>query len=141
MSVPEPIVTRSQRETEAVGQALATRLRVGDVVLIEGELGAGKTTLVRGMVQGLGADPSVVTSPTFTLLHEYRGGRVPLYHADLYRLEPADVEDLGLEETLRDGALVIEWPDRYTHRGPAAIRVRLEADGAEADTRRIAIDG
>ena len=91
-------VTRSEDETHAVARVLAATLAAGDVVLLSGSLGAGKTAFVRGMAAGLGIDPGEVSSPTFTLVHEYRGGRLILYHADLYRLDGAATDDLGLEE-------------------------------------------
>src|SRR5215216_6169259 len=91
-------VTRSEEETAAVARELASRLKAGDVLLLSGNLGAGKTAFVRGLAEGLGIDPSEVSSPTFTLVHEYRGDGLTLYHADLYRLERAATDDLGLEE-------------------------------------------
>ena len=92
------VVTRSQAETEAVGRAFAESLVPGAVVLLSGDLGAGKTAFVRGMAAGLSIDPNEVSSPTFTLVQEYRGGRLVLRHVDLYRLAPHEVDDLGLEE-------------------------------------------
>jgi tRNA threonylcarbamoyladenosine biosynthesis protein TsaE len=81
-----------------------------------GTLGAGKTAFVRGLAEGLGIDAREVSSPTFTLVHEYRGGRLTLYHVDLYRLDRTATADLGLEELgVADGVLAIEWPDRLTH--------------------------
>lgn len=108
------------------------------MLLVSGNLGAGKTAFVRGLAEGLGIDPGEVSSPTFTLVHEYRGGRLILYHADLYRLERTATEDLGLEELgVADGVLAIEWPDRLTHALPAARRVEIEI--VDERTRRIAI--
>ncbi len=134
------VTTASQEETEAVARELAATLRAGDVLLLAGNLGAGKTAFVRGLAAGLGIDPGEVSSPTFTLLHEYRGGRLVLYHADLYRLEHTATEDIGLEEIgAADGVLAIEWPDRLTHDLEGAIRVSLDI---ENDTvRRITIEG
>jgi tRNA threonylcarbamoyladenosine biosynthesis protein TsaE len=133
-------ITHSEEETQAIAMTLAASLRAGDVLLLSGNLGAGKTAFVRGLAAGLGCDPDDVSSPTFTLVHEYRGGRLVLYHADLYRLERATTEDLGLEEMgLADGVLAIEWPDRLTHTMPGAIEVGLEIVG-EA-TRRITRSG
>ncbi len=80
------VVTRSEEETEDVARRLASTLAAGDVLLVSGNLGAGKTAFVRGVAAGLGIHPDDVASPTFTLIHEYRGGRLVLYHADLYRL-------------------------------------------------------
>jgi tRNA threonylcarbamoyladenosine biosynthesis protein TsaE len=134
--------TRSEEETRVIAQQLAERLRPGDVVLLSGPLGAGKTAFVRGLAAGLGVDPREVTSPTFTLLHEYRpetrphGGDGPalvLYHADLYRLEGAATEDLGLEETAT-GVLAIEWPERLAVRPTGAIEVALEITGNRTRT-------
>src|SRR5918995_4815895 len=106
-------VTTSEAETAAVARDLAASLSPGDVLLLSGDLGAGKTAFVRGLAEGLGIDPGEVSSPTFTLLHEYRGGRLTLYHADLYRLDHTGTEDLGLEEAgASDGVLAIEWPER-----------------------------
>ena len=131
-------LTRSEQETEALARELAGTLQAGDVVLLSGDLGAGKTTFVRGLAEGLGIDPEDVSSPTFTLLHEYRGGRLTLYHADLYRLDQAATDDLGLEETgVRDGVLAIEWPDRLSHELPGAGLVRMEVVGDSS--RRITI--
>jgi tRNA threonylcarbamoyladenosine biosynthesis protein TsaE len=131
-------LTDSEAETQAVARELASTLEAGDVLLLSGDLGAGKTTFVRGLAEGLGIDPGEVSSPTFTLLHEYRGGRLTLYHADLYRLDRTATDDLGLEETgVRDGILAIEWPDRLTHRLPGARTVTMEVVGETA--RRISI--
>ena len=131
-------VTRSEDETIAVARELAEALRPGAVVLLSGNLGAGKTAFVRGLAQGLGIDPGEVSSPTFTLVHEYRGGRVTLFHADLYRLEGAATDDLGLEEMgVSDGVLAIEWADRLAYALPGAIEVRIEL--VDETTRRIAI--
>jgi len=131
-------VTRSEAETAAVATDLATRLHAGDVLLLSGTLGAGKTAFVRGLAAGLRIDPDEVSSPTFTLIHEYRGGRLTLYHADLYRLERAATADLGLEELgVRDGVLAIEWPDRLSHPMPGSIPIRIEI--VDDQTRRITL--
>jgi len=131
-------VTASEEETQAVARELSATLRAGDVVLLSGDLGAGKTTFVRGLAEGLGIDPREVSSPTFTLVHEYRGNGLTLYHADLYRLERAATDDLGLEEIgVKDGVLAIEWPDRLTHELPGATLVRL--DVVDDASRRITI--
>jgi len=133
------VVTASEAETQAGASKLAATLKPGDVLLLSGDLGAGKTTFVKGLAAGLGIDPDEVSSPTFTLLHEYRGGRLTLYHADLYRLDKTATDDLGLEETgVRDGVLAIEWPDRLSHDIPDAKLIRLEiVNGA---SRRITIE-
>jgi len=130
--------TASEEETQAAGRELASTLEAGDVLLVSGELGAGKTTFVRGLAEGLGINPGDVSSPTFTLVHEYRGGRLTLYHADLYRLERAATDDLGLEEIgIKDGVLAIEWPDRLSHDLAGAMLIRL--DVMSDSTRRITI--
>ena len=132
--------TRSEDETASLARDLAATLRAGDVLLLSGNLGAGKTAFVRGLAEGLGIDPHDVSSPTFTLVHEYRGGRLTLYHVDLYRLERAATEDLGLEELgARDGVLAIEWPDRLTHSLAAAKTIHLEM--VDDQTRRVTVDG
>ena len=131
--------TRSEGETAALASALAADLKAGAVLLLSGHLGAGKTAFVRGLAEGLGVDPSAVSSPTFTLVHEYRGGTLTLYHVDLYRLERAATDDLGLEELgVADGVLAIEWPDRLTHALDGARRVSIEI--IDDTTRRISID-
>ena len=130
------IQTSSEEATSEAGRRFAADLRVGDVVLIDGPLGAGKTAFVRGMAEGLGADPAEVSSPTFTILQQYQGTPM-LYHADLYRLTPAEAADLGLEETGLDGVLAVEWPDRWEGRPRSAIQIVIEdLGGAE---RRISI--
>lgn len=130
--------TRSPEETAALARELASLLEPGDVVLVSGGLGAGKTTFVRGLAAGLGIDPDEVCSPTFTLIHEYRGGRLTLYHADLYRLDREAADDLGIEELgARDGILAIEWPDRLMHGLPGARRVDIEI--VDETTRRITV--
>jgi tRNA threonylcarbamoyladenosine biosynthesis protein TsaE len=135
--VSGPIQTTTEEETAAAGERLAAALGPGDVVLLYGELGAGKTAFVRGLARGLGASDRDVTSPTFTLVQEY-AGRLPLYHVDLYRLEPKEVEDLGLEELVSaDGVVAIEWAERWHGRPDDAIEVRLEHAGE--DQRRIAV--
>jgi tRNA threonylcarbamoyladenosine biosynthesis protein TsaE len=131
-------LTRSEEETHDVARTLAGSLRAGDVLLLSGNLGAGKTAFVRGLAEGLGISAGDVSSPTFTLVHEYRGGRLTLYHADLYRLDRAATDDLGLEELgVADGVLAIEWPDRLSHDVPGATRVEIAI--VDDDTRRIRV--
>ena len=121
------LTTRSETETAAAGRTLAARLQPGAIVLLEGDLGAGKTAFVRGLAEGLDVDPAEVSSPTFTLIQEYRGGRLPLFHVDLYRLTAAEVDDLGLDElALGGGVMAIEWPDRLPRPFEGAIEVRIE---------------
>jgi tRNA threonylcarbamoyladenosine biosynthesis protein TsaE len=130
-SVPK-FRTASDAETIELGRRLARELPQRGVVLLIGNLGAGKTTLAKGIVEGLGAaHPDEVSSPTFTLIHEYGEGRV--YHVDLYRLdEPRAVESLGLDELFeRDATTLIEWGERFPELMPAErteIRIRALAD-------------
>ncbi len=122
------MVTNSAAETEAVGEGLGKRLKAGDLVLLTGELGAGKTTFVRGVARGTESD-SPVASPTFQLVRMYPG-RVQLAHIDLYRIEtPSELGDLGLDELLDQGAVVVEWGDRLE--APSAARIELEHLGGE----------
>src|SRR5262245_63540406 len=132
------VETASETETAAVGRDLARTLRAGDVVLLHGELGAGKTAFVRGLAEGLGVSPEDVSSPTFTLIQEYRGGRVPLFHVDLYRLDDLrEIEDLGLDEIGRDAVMAIEWAEKLPRAIAGAVRVSIE-HGA-GDTRSIEV--
>ena len=117
-------------------------LRPGARVLLYGDLGAGKTAFVRGLATGLGIDPDEVSSPTFTLVQEYRGGRLPLFHVDLYRLAPGEVDDLGLDALAADGVLAIEWAERMPRPDAGAIHVRLEHAGEDtAGSRSTAMCG
>ncbi len=121
--------TGSPEATEAVAERLAAELRPGDLLLLEGDLGAGKTTFVRGLARGLGADPARVQSPTFTLVRLYRGA-TPLAHLDLYRLETsAELADLGLDELLDDHVVAVEWGDRLRIDHPRTARVHFEDEG------------
>jgi tRNA threonylcarbamoyladenosine biosynthesis protein TsaE len=132
-------ISRSEEETQNVAGELALSLAAGDVLLLSGNLGAGKTAFVRGLAAGLGIDPTEVSSPTFTLVHEYHGGRLALYHADLYRLERTATEDIGLEEPgIAGGVLAIEWPDRLTHSIPGARPITIEI--VDDTSRRIVVD-
>jgi tRNA threonylcarbamoyladenosine biosynthesis protein TsaE len=121
--------------TEALGRALAVRLAPGDVVALRGDLGAGKSTLARGILAGLGHDGDV-PSPTFPLVIPYDppGVRLPVWHVDLYRLDGADeAEELGLDDVLDDGALLIEWPERLgarLWREALILSLAIAADGA-----------
>jgi tRNA threonylcarbamoyladenosine biosynthesis protein TsaE len=133
-------VTASAEETEALAEGLARGFRGGEVVLLSGELGAGKTTFVRGLARGLGADPGEVASPTFVLLTRYPG-RLVLHHADLYRLRgTGDEQELGLEELPgREGVLAVEWSERLSALPwVRALRVTLEHAGGDA--RRVRIE-
>ena len=131
--------TNSATETRALGEQLARRLQPGDTVILEGELGAGKSELARGIARGLDVTETV-TSPSFTILNVYESGRCPLYHFDWYRLESEEeLYELGMEEYLGgDGVAVVEWAERCPDAVPEkCIRIRLEVTGEE--TRRIEI--
>jgi len=111
---------------------------VGDTVLLLGDLGAGKTAFVKGLADGLGLDTGDVSSPTFTIVQEYRGGRLPLVHVDLYRLaDPREIHDLGLEELGESAVLAVEWAERLPRAPAGAITVRLEH--GDGDKRTITI--
>ena len=131
--------TNSAAETRALGEELSSSLRPGDVVVLEGELGAGKSELARGIARGLGVRETV-TSPSFTILNVYESGRYPLYHFDWYRLESADeLYELGMDEYLGgDGIAVVEWAERCPEAVPEnTIRITLDVTGEES--RRIQI--
>lgn len=131
-------LTASADDTRALARTIAATLEPGAVLLLQGDLGAGKTVFVKGLAEGLGLDPDEVTSPTFTLVHEYRGGRLPLVHLDLYRLDRSDLDEVGLDPDLAaSGIVVVEWAERLAHRPAGAIDVRI-ADGG-GDARRIEV--
>ena len=128
----DDLVTASEEETSRAGESFAADLKAGDVVFLYGPLGAGKTAFVRGLARGLGASGDDVSSPTFTLIQEYPGARATLYHVDLYRLEPPEIPDLGLEELLAgDGIVAIEWAERWLERPDGAYEVRIEDAGED----------
>lgn len=127
-------ISKSEQETERIGSEFAASLPGGTVVAMYGDLGAGKTAFVRGMAQGLGI-PQRVTSPTFTIVNEYEGGRLPLFHFDMYRLRDADdLFDIGWEDFLRRGGIcAVEWSEN--------IRDALDEDTLWVDIRRGMTDG
>ena len=132
--------THSPEETEAVGAALGKILIPGTVIAYTGDLGAGKTAFTRGLARGLGVgDP--VTSPTYTIVNEYLGGRMPLFHFDMYRLHSADdLWDIGWEDYLeRGGICAVEWSENVRDALEDPITVTIEKLGE--DTRRITIEG
>jgi len=130
-------VSESPAQTHAIGRALGESLHAGDVIALIGQLGAGKTCLVRGVAEGAGADPQQVSSPTFVLIQEYEG-RIPLYHFDAYRLQgPGDMDDLGAEEYFSDGgACLVEWAERVEASLPSE-HLRLVFEIIDEHTRRI----
>ena len=128
------VESHSEAETVMIGRAIGEALRRGDVVLLMGDLGAGKTQLVRGMAIGI-ESPVPARSPTFVIVNEYRG-RIRLSHCDLYRVSGADeVEELALEERLKDGALAIEWPERAEGNFPEDALL-IQVDFGEGDDDR-----
>jgi tRNA threonylcarbamoyladenosine biosynthesis protein TsaE len=133
---PDHVVTSdSPEQTRALGASLAELLEPGDIVLLVGELGAGKTELAKGIAAGLGVTEAVV-SPTFTLAREYEG-RLPLVHADLYRLDHGDeIADLGLDDFDR-GVAVVEWGDRATALFGEALEIHLSMTAADDDNQRM----
>jgi tRNA threonylcarbamoyladenosine biosynthesis protein TsaE len=130
------IITQAEAETSAVGRQLGPTLAVGATILLRGELGAGKTAFVRGLAEGLGLATDDVSSPTFTLIQEYRG-TLPLFHVDLYRISSADAEDLGLEELSEQGIVAIEWAEKLSRAPDGAVAVQIDDLGG--DTRRLTI--
>jgi tRNA threonylcarbamoyladenosine biosynthesis protein TsaE len=144
-AIPElDIVSHGAEQTRRLGAHLGALLREGDVVLLEGDFGTGKTTFTQGIAQGMGIDSHYVNSPTFTLINEYRGQRHTLNHMDLYRLEGTEqVATLGLDDYLeRDGVTVIEWPEgaapwlpdqhlivRFTHLNETKRTLRFYSTG------------
>ena len=133
-------LTHSPEETEALGEALGRRLRGGEIVAYYGGLGAGKTAFTRGLARGLDIS-SRVTSPTYTIVNEYLGGRLPLFHFDMYRLSSADdLFDIGWEDYLqRGGVCAVEWSENVQEALENAVTVRIEKRSDE--TREITIEG
>ena len=133
-------ITNSPAETEAVGAALGKILKPGTVIAYRGDLGAGKTAFTRGLSQGLGSS-EMVTSPTYTIVNEYLGGRMPLFHFDMYRLASSDdLWDIGWEDYLdRNGVCAVEWSENVEDAMEDAISITIEKLGEES--RRITIEG
>ena len=134
-------VTHSRAETEALGARLADALETGRVVAFTGDLGAGKTAFVSGMARSLGVEERV-TSPTFTIVNEYEGGRLPLFHFDMYRLESSDeLFDIGWEDYLRRGGVcAVEWSEKVADALAGAIRVDIRRGDGDTD-RVITVSG
>ena len=135
------VFSLSEDETLDLGRGLGRALKGGELLLLQGDLGYGKTVFARGVATGLGVPPDEVTSPSFTLVHEYKGGRLPLFHLDLYRLDTPDDEvgALGIEEILTAGGVVlVEWGEKlpvFLRRGATVIRFHDVGEGS----RRIEI--
>ena len=133
-------ITNSPVETEAVGEMLAKILMPGAIIAYRGDLGAGKTAFTRGLARGLGCR-EIVTSPTYTIVNEYLGGRIPLFHFDMYRLSSSDdLWDIGWEDYLdRGGVCAVEWSENVDDAMDNAIYITIEKTGEES--RRITIEG
>ena len=133
-------ITNSPVETEALGAALAARLVPGTILAYRGDLGAGKTAFTRGLARGLGCT-DLVTSPTYTIVNEYLGGRLPLFHFDMYRLRSSeDLWDIGWEDYLdREGICAVEWSENVADAMEGAVTVTIEKLGE--GSRRITIEG
>ena len=133
-------ITHSPEETEKIGEALAQKLNPGTILAYRGDLGAGKTAFTRGLARGLGCK-ELVTSPTYTIVNEYLGGRLPLFHFDMYRLGSSDdLWDIGWEDYLdRCGICAVEWSENVDDAMEGAIYITIEKLGETA--RRITIEG
>ena len=133
-------ITHSPTETEAIGEKLAGILTPGTVIAYRGDLGAGKTAFTRGLARGLGCR-DLVTSPTYTIVNEYLGGRIPLFHFDMYRLASSDdLWDIGWEDYLdRGGICAVEWSENVDDAMENALFITIEKTGEES--RRITIEG
>ena len=133
-------ITHSPEETEKIGEALAKSLQPGTILAYRGDLGAGKTAFTRGLARGLGCQETV-TSPTYTIVNEYLGGRLPLFHFDMYRLASSDdLWDIGWEDYLdREGVCAVEWSENVQDAMENAVTVTIEKLGE--NTRRITIEG
>ena len=138
----EPILCRSVEETQQLAGRLAAKLHGGECIALHGELGAGKTQFVRGLVAGLGGDPRTVSSPTYVLLHIYDSSRLPIFHLDAYRVGgPEDFEAIGFLELLeQNGVVVVEWASRVQALLPEnCIHVTLQT--VDKNTRAVQISG
>ncbi|HJZ88101.1 MAG TPA: tRNA (adenosine(37)-N6)-threonylcarbamoyltransferase complex ATPase subunit type 1 TsaE [Polyangia bacterium] len=140
--MPPTFRTHSPAQTQRAAARLGRLLQAGDVVGLVGQLGAGKTWFVKGLAQGLGLAPAHIASPSFTIINEHAGGRLPLYHVDLYRLaDPSELDELGLGELLSgEGVSAVEWIDRFPQVAPAEW-LEVLIDFAGAQTRRLTVRG
>lgn len=134
----KPIQAHNEDETKAIAAALAAFLVQGDIILLEGDLGAGKTTFTKGLATGLGIK-RVIKSPTYTIIREYLDGRLPLYHMDVYRLEETGGTDLGLEEYFEgDGVSIVEWATFIPEDIPSEyLQIKLQPSGEDLTERTI----
>lgn len=134
----KPIQAHNEDETKAIAATLATFLVPGDIILLEGDLGAGKTTFTKGLATGLGIK-RVIKSPTYTIIREYLDGRLPLYHMDVYRLEETGGTDLGLEEYFEgDGVSIVEWATFIPEEIPSEyLQIKLQPSGEDLTERTI----
>lgn len=143
MEFPLEVESTREDQTRSIGRLLASELRENDVVALSGELGAGKTVFVRGLAEGLGADPVNVASPTFALLHEYecRAGTPSLVHLDLYRLPDREEElrEIGLPEVVSGKITAVEWPNSSSD-AILRVRYRVRLESGPGDSRRIRLE-
>lgn len=129
------VFSLSEKETFELGRTLGRRCEGGELILLDGELGLGKTVLARGIAAGLGIEPETVSSPSFTLIQEYTGGRVDMFHVDLYRIDgPEQMATLGVEEVLDSGrVVVVEWGEKlpaYLRRAAVVVRLHDAGEGS-----------
>lgn len=140
MLITREVLSSSEEMTMQLGRALGRILRVGDVVFLLGELGAGKTRLAKGIVSSAAQlHPDEVVSPTFTLVNTYEGELI-VHHADLYRIDGGQLDGLGLEEALEDGALLVEWAEKLETFADDPLRVTLEPEGTAGRRIRLEYD-
>jgi len=131
-------ISKKPYETWEFGEAIGRELSLGDLILVTGDLGSGKTQLIKGIAKGLGVkDWIYVMSPSFTLINVYEGGKFPLFHVDLYRIRESEIDDLFVEEMLDQGVVVIEWADK-TRWDKYKLKITLEIMGEEE--RRIVVE-
>jgi tRNA threonylcarbamoyladenosine biosynthesis protein TsaE len=144
MTRSHEFLSRSSEQTLELGRRLGEQLSGGEVILLFGPLGAGKTVFVRGLASGLSLEPDAIRSPSFTLINEHQG-RVAFYHVDLYRLSSASLTDLGLEDLYRsDSVVAVEWAERLEEAGwdlGDSILVEIDYHPTQEDTRILLIDG
>lgn len=134
------LISRNEEETKEIGRRIGRKLRIGDIVCLYGELGSGKTTMVKGIASAIGVNERDITSPSFIIISEHNG-ILPLYHIDLYRTETGQINDLGLEDYMYgNGVSVIEWAERLGEAiSDKCVKVRLTY--GEDNTREIEIEG